>query len=135
MANMFEGRPFSGIFLSQEEFEDLVSEAIDTLPTSILGRLNNVSVLVEQWPSKGQIEETQLNNERQLLGLYEGIPLTDREGYNLALPDKITIFQGPLQAMCHSREELAQEIKLTVTHEIAHHFGINDEWLENIRLG
>ena len=135
MAKMFGGRPCSGIVLLQEEFEDLVSEAIGNLPKALLGRLNNVSVVVEQWPSKEQVEETQLDNERQLLGLYQGIPLTDRESYNLVLPDKITIFQGPLQAMCHSREELAQEIKLTLTHEIAHHFGINDEWLENKGLG
>ena len=135
MAKMFGGRPCSGIVLLQEEFEDLVSEAIGNLPKALLGRLNNVSVVVEQWPSKEQVEETQLDNERQLLGLYQGIPLTDRESYNLVLPDKITIFQGPLQAMCHSREELAQEIKLTLTHEIAHHFGINDEWLENMGLG
>ena len=135
MAKMFGGHPCSGIVLLQEEFEDLVSEAIGNLPKALLGRLNNVSVVVEQWPSKEQVEETQLDNERQLLGLYQGIPLTDRESYNLVLPDKITIFQGPLQAMCHSREELAQEIKLTLTHEIAHHFGINDEWLENMGLG
>ena len=135
MAKMFGGRPCSGIVLLQEEFEDLASEAIGNLPKALLGQLNNVSVVVEQWPSKEQVEETQLDNERQLLGLYQGIPLTDRESYNLVLPDKITIFQGPLQAMCHSREELAQEIKLTLTHEIAHHFGINNEWLENMGLG
>ena len=121
--------------MRQEEFEDMVLNAIGELPQELLARLDNVAVVVQQWPSRAQMAEAQLDRKDELLGLYEGIPLTDRENYNLVLPDKITIFQGPVEAMCHTREEMAREIKVTVAHEIAHHFGIDDERLEEMGLG
>ena len=124
-----------GTVLRQEEFEDLVISAIGDLPQELLTRLDNVAVVVQQWPSRAQMVEAELDHEDQLLGLYEGIPLTDRENYNLVLPDKITIFQGSVEAMCHTQEEMAREIKVTVAHEIAHHFGIDDERLEEMGLG
>ena len=121
--------------MQPEEFEDLVLDAIDELPRELLVRLDNVAVVVQRWPSRAQMVEADLHHEEELLGLYEGIPLTDRENYNLVLPDKITIFQGSVEAMCHTQEEMAREIKVTVAHEIAHHFGIDDERLEEIGLG
>jgi predicted Zn-dependent protease with MMP-like domain len=121
--------------LRQEEFEDLVLNAIGELPQELLARLDNVAVVVQQWPSRAQMAEAELDHENELLGLYEGIPLTDRENYNLVLPDKITIFQGSVEAMCHTQEEMALEIRVTVAHEIAHHFGIDDERLEEMGLG
>ncbi|MQF48352.1 metallopeptidase family protein [SAR202 cluster bacterium AC-647-N09_OGT_505m] len=121
--------------LRQEEFEGLVLNAIGELPQELLVRLDNVAVVVQLWPSRAQMASAELDHEHQLLGLYEGIPLTDRESYNLVLPDKITIFQGPLEAMCHTLEEMTSEIKVTVAHEIAHHFGIDDERLGEIALG
>ena len=124
-----------GSVLRHEEFEDLVVDAIGELPQELLARLDNVAVVVQQWPSRAQMAEAELGHRDDLLGLYQGIPLTDRENYNLVLPDKITIFQGSVEAICHTREEMAREIKVTVAHEIAHHFGIDDERLEEMGLG
>jgi predicted Zn-dependent protease with MMP-like domain len=121
--------------LRQEEFEELVLDAIGELPQELLAQLDNVAVVVQRWPSRQQMDSSELDQRDELLGLYEGIPLTDRANYNLVLPDKITIFQGPVEAMCHTREEMAREIKVTVAHEIAHHFGIDDERLEELGLG
>ena len=121
--------------LQQEEFEELVLDAVAELPEELLSHLDNVAILVEQWPSAEQMAEHGLESRDELMGLYEGIPLTDRAGYNLVLPDKITIFQGPLEAMCSTREQIAAEVQLTVAHEIAHHFGLDDERLEELGLG
>ena len=118
-----------------EEFEELVLDAVDGLPEELLSHLHNVVIVVEQWPSAEQIAEHELESRDQLMGLYEGIPLTHRGDYNLVLPDKITIFQGPLEAMCRTPEEIAAEVRLTVAHEIAHHFGIDDDRLEEMGLG
>ncbi len=121
--------------MRQDEFEALIIDAIGELPEELLAQLDNVAIVVEQWPSRTQLAGTEIEHRVELLGMYEGIPLTDREGYNLALPDKITIFQGPVEAMCHSREDMAREVQVTVAHEIAHHFGIDDERLEEMGLG
>jgi predicted Zn-dependent protease with MMP-like domain len=120
--------------LKEEEFEALVLNAIGELPQELLTQLDNVAIVVHQWPSREQMEEAELEHRSELLGLYEGIPLTDRENYNLVLPDKITIFQGPVEALHQSPREMAREISVTVAHEIAHHFGIDDERLEEMGL-
>ncbi|MDA0988239.1 MAG: metallopeptidase family protein [Chloroflexi bacterium] len=121
--------------MREDEFEALVLDAIGEMPQELLARLDNVVIVVQQWPSRDQMVEAEIKHRTGLLGLYEGIPLTDRAGYNLVLPDKITIFQGPVEAMHHTRAEMAREIKATVAHEIAHHFGIDDERLEELGLG
>ena len=118
--------------LEQEEFEELVLDAIQELPQELLSRLSNVAIVVQQWPTREQLDDAGLEGGGELLGLYEGIPLTHRESYNLALPDKITIFQGPLEAICRTRDDIAREVKETVAHEIAHHFGIDDERLHDM---
>ena len=118
--------------LEQEEFEELVLDAIQDLPQELLSRLSNVAIVVQQWPTREQLDDAGLEGRGDLLGLYEGIPLTHRESYNLALPDKITIFQGPLEAICKTRDDIAREVKETVAHEIAHHFGIDDERLHDM---
>ena len=119
----------------REEFEDLVIDAVAALPQELLSHLDNVAIVVEKWPSAEQMAEHGLKRRDELLGLYEGIPLTDRAGYNLVLPDKITIFQGTLESSCSTAEEMAAEVQVTVAHEIAHHFGIDDERLEEMGLG
>ena len=121
--------------MRQEEFEELVLDAIQELPEEILAHLDNVAVVVQRWPSRDQMAVAGIEHRDELLGLYEGIPLTERESYNLVLPDKITIFQGPVEMVCHSREDVAREVKTTVAHEIAHHFGIDDGRLEELGLG
>ena len=121
--------------MRQDDFEEMVIEAIQELPQQILGHLDNVAVVVQRWPTHEQMETAEIEHRDELIGLYEGIPLTDREGYNLVLPDKITVFQGSVEAACTSLEEMAREVRVTVAHEIAHHFGISDRRLEEMGLG
>ncbi|MGU3291381.1 metallopeptidase family protein [Williamsia sp. M5A3_1d] len=106
--------------MSDREFEGLVSDALDTIPTELTEAMNNVVVLVEAHHP----------DEPDLLGLYEGIALTQRDTtYGGALPDTITIYREPLLSMCTDRDQVVAEVAITVVHEIAHHFGIDDAWL------
>lgn len=115
-------------------FEDLVVEAIDELPDDILGMLDNVEIVVADAPTADQLDEAgSLDAGEMLLGLYEGIPLTDRTGsYGMVLPDKITLFQGALESVCQDEETLRNEVRVTVIHELAHHFGISDRRLQEL---
>ena len=114
------------------EFEALVRESLEELPPEFLERLENVDVLVQRWPSHEQLEMEELEEGETLFGLYEGVPLTDRDGYNMELPDRITIFQGPIEEDSGTREEMAEQVRQTVVHEVAHHFGIEDDKLEQL---
>jgi predicted Zn-dependent protease with MMP-like domain len=119
--------------MEREKFEALVYRAIDTLPEEFKNKLENVDVLVEDWPSTQQLSRLRMKDKGQLLGLYEGVPQTNRgSGYNLVLPDKITIFQRPIEMRCRSDGEIEAEIGRVVQHEIAHHFGIGDATLYKI---
>ena len=115
-------------------FEALVEEALDDLPEAILAMLDNVAVVVADAPTPAQLREAGgLGQGELLLGLYEGIPLTERGGaYNMILPDKITLFQRSLEAVCPDDETLRREVQVTVVHEIAHHFGISDRRLAEL---
>ena len=113
--------------ITPDEFDDLVSRGLDAVPTDLMDMLDNVVVLVEDEPPA---------DEPDLLGLYEGVPLTDR-GANWAgsLPDRITIFRGPLTRMCATHDEVVEEVRVTVIHELAHHFGIDDDRLDELGWG
>lgn len=118
--------------LTEDEFEILVVDVLDSLPESILGVLDNLDIVIEKWPSKEQLSQLGVSNGL-LFGLYEGIPLTERSsGYNLVPPDKITIFQGPIEKVCDSEDEIADQVRKTVIHEVAHHFGIDEERLDEL---
>ena len=121
--------------MSHREFEDLVRQAIETLPEQFLSRLENVDVVVEDRPTAEQLQAGGLPEGETLLGLYEGVPLVDRENYGLVVPDKITVFQVPLEEMCSTREELIDETQVTVVHEVAHFFGLDDRALREMGLG
>lgn len=109
--------------LSEDRFEELVADALDQLPEGLAQLMDNVVVVIEDH------HET----EPDLLGLYEGIPLTEREGYGgMDLPDRISIFRLPLCDMAASEAEVVEEVLVTVVHEIAHHFGIDDERLHDL---
>jgi predicted Zn-dependent protease with MMP-like domain len=114
--------------LSDAEFEDAVGEALDSIPPELAQAMNNVVVLVEQEPPP---------DDPELLGVYDGTPLTERDSWwdAGALPDRITIFQGPLERLCDTPEQLRDEIAITVVHEIAHHFGIDDDQLHELGWG
>jgi predicted Zn-dependent protease with MMP-like domain len=118
------------IEVSPERFESLVADAIDSLPEALASRMDNVVIVVEDWPNAAQLA----GRPGTLLGLYEGVDLTRRSplSYNRVAPDKITIFQGPISAQARSEPELAALIRITVVHEIAHHFGISDERLDTL---
>ena len=109
------------------QFEDLVAEALDRVPDELARLVENVFVVVEdEAPS----------DDRHLLGRYEGIPLTERGSwYSGALPDRITIYRLPILRMCRSPEEVVAEVHITVVHEIAHHFGIDNDRLQDLGYG
>ena len=100
---------------------------MDELPTAFLHRMENVDIVVEDWPSREQLIGSGLGEDETLLGLYEGIPLPDRYDYNLVLPDKITLFQRAIESICATEQEVVNEVRATVVHEVAHHFGITDD--------
>lgn len=113
--------------MTREEFEELVAEALDRIPPELTRLMDNVAVFVEDEPPA---------DDPELLGLYEGTPLTDRgEWYAGVLPDRITIYRGPTLRMCETREDVVAETEVTVVHEIAHHFGIDDERLHALGYG
>jgi predicted Zn-dependent protease with MMP-like domain len=119
--------------LKREDFENLVARAVDELPQEFLARLQNVAVVVRDWPTTEQAAKAGLKPGHTLLGLYEGIPRTKRDQrYSLVPPDKITIFQGPVEAICHHDADIAPMIQKVVKHEIAHHFGISDARLREL---
>jgi predicted Zn-dependent protease with MMP-like domain len=118
-----------------EAFADLVAEALDSLPEEFLERLENVQVTVEEWPSRDDLEDAGLGSRDRysLLGLYHGIPLTDRHSQYVALPDEITIYQKPIEALVgEDHEAISEQVQRTVIHEIAHYYGIDDDRLEEL---
>ena len=114
--------------MSREEFEDAVRDALDEIPEELAEQMDNVVVLVE---------DDAPADDPELLGLYEGVPLTERGEFWAAgaLPDRITIYRRPTLAVCDSRDEVVDEVAVTVVHEIAHHFGIDDERLHELGWG
>ena len=112
--------------ISEEEFDQLVAQALDTLPVDLAALMDNVAVFVEN----------QKAGQPGLLGLYEGVPLTNRGHYYSGhLPDRITIFRNPIQRRCRSVEEVVEQVRITVVHEVAHHFGIEEGRLRELGYG
>lgn len=115
----------------RDQFEELVAKAIDDLPEEFQSGLENVHVVVQDCPNRRQL--ARVGKGMTLLGLYEGIPQTKRtHGYGMVLPDRIVIFQKPIQEKCRSAAEVEAEIGRVVRHEIAHHFGMDEEELRRI---
>ena len=112
------------IEMSRERFEDLVTAALDGVPAELAAVVDNCVVLVEDEPPA---------DDPDLLGVYEGTPLTERDThYTMALPDRITIFRHPILEMCDTEAQVVEEVRITVVHEIAHHFGIDDDRLHDL---
>jgi predicted Zn-dependent protease with MMP-like domain len=110
--------------MSRARFEELVTTAMDDVPAELAALVDNCVVLVEDDPPA---------DDPGLLGVYDGTPLTERDGsYTMALPDRITIFRRPTLEMCESEDEVVDEVRITVVHEIAHHFGIDDARLHEL---
>jgi predicted Zn-dependent protease with MMP-like domain len=114
--------------VSPERFDELVDGALDQIPDELARLVRNVVVLVEEEPPAGEPAD--------LLGLYDGVALTERDSQlTMNLPDRIFLFRRPLLEMCEDEEDLAEEIRITVVHEVAHHFGIDEEKLHSLGWG
>ena len=111
--------------MDTRRFERLVLQAIEELPPAFQERMDNLDIVVEDWASPNQLIGSGIEEKESLLGLYEGIPLPDRYDYNLVLPDKITLFKKAIESICETDDEIVTEVRTTVVHEIAHHFGID----------
>jgi predicted Zn-dependent protease with MMP-like domain len=121
--------------MERRRFIRLVQQALVDLPSPYSDWLENVDVVVERRPRLRQLREAGLGPNDDLFGLYEGVPLTERTSqYGMVLPDKISIFQEPLEREFEREDELVDEIRKTVLHELAHHFGTSDEELERLGL-
>lgn len=116
-----------------QDFEGLVAQALDDLPEVFRERLENVEIVVEEWPDRQTLRVAGVNQPADLLGFYHGIPLTERsQGYNLVLPDRISIYRRPILMQCRTREEVRAMVQHVVRHEIAHYFGLDDDRLREI---
>jgi predicted Zn-dependent protease with MMP-like domain len=119
--------------VSQDKFEQLVTDAWDALPPQFQERLENVDVVVEEWPSPSALERAGVQHPTQLLGLYQGVPLSKRgRRYNLRLPDKITLYRQPILLRVSNADALPALITHVLRHEIAHYFGIDDLRLKEL---
>lgn len=113
--------------VSREEFEQLVVDAVATLPPAILDKMENVAITVQEWPTRAQLRSSGVPAGSTLFGLYQGIPLTQRTShYGMVAPDRITIFRGPLMAYYATPEAIVEQVRKTVIHEIGHYFGMNE---------
>lgn len=119
--------------LTHQEFQDLVLQALEEVPPKIGNALQNVAILVEDWPMEEELDAAGVDARHHLFGLYTGVPLPEREGGPPPLPDTITLFKRPIESACSSRQEVVHEVKVTVLHEVGHYLGMGEDDLE--RLG
>ncbi len=119
--------------IDDEQFSALISRAMDEMPSEYMKHLNNVAITYADQPSYDQARKLHLRGDQLLLGLYEGIPLPKRgAGYNLVLPDKITLFKLPIMAVTHDEDSFYKQIKHTLWHEIAHFYGLDHDKIHEI---
>jgi predicted Zn-dependent protease with MMP-like domain len=118
--------------MDREKFEELVRQGIDAIPKKFLEKLDNVDIVIEDEPTEAQIKKLKLGINSKLFGLYEGVPQTKRGFYSGFMPDKITIFQKPIEEMALNDEHVKEMVKNTVWHEIAHHFGMDEERVRKV---
>lgn len=119
--------------MNRDAFERLVAEALDTLPDAFREQLDNVEVVVEDWPDSHTLRLAGVRSPAELLGFYHGVPQTRRTtGYGLVTPDKISIYQRPIELQCHTPEQVHEMVHRVVKHELAHHFGLDDDRLREI---
>lgn len=112
--------------MTRTEFENLISEAVEELPREFQDRLNNVSIVLENWPTQQQLRDARVRPGNLLFGLYHGTPQPKRTSDTI-MPDKITIFAGPILRVCRTEEDVKRKVRQVVRHEIAHHFGMNED--------
>jgi predicted Zn-dependent protease with MMP-like domain len=119
--------------MRSERFEEYVFEAVQGLPRQFLDRLENVEIVVEDFPDFWTRRHARVTSPYQLLGFYHGVPLTERtSGYNLIAPDKISIYRKSIEAQCTTEEEVRELAHTVVRHEVAHYFGVSDDRLREL---
>jgi predicted Zn-dependent protease with MMP-like domain len=119
--------------MTDEEFEAVVQEALNDLPPDIVEKIENIDIMIEDYPSK-EIQQEMNISKQGLLGLYSGTPFNKRSpiSYGNVLPDRIHLFKKNLESFCHSHQELKEQIQRTILHEIGHYFGISDKRLREL---
>ena len=121
------------ISVTETQFDEMITRAMNELPQEYISGLQNVAIVQEEYPTEEQRAKQHLRPWQTLLGLYEGIPRVRRgSNYNLVLPDKITLFKGPLQEASHSTAQLQEHIKRTLWHEIAHYYGLDHQRIHEL---
>ena len=121
--------------MTDEEFEQAAEEALEALPEQFVSALDNVAIIIEDEPTESQDVQGAGTHTGEVLGYYDGIPLTERDGgYDFVVPDVIYIFKGPHERSFNTRERIVEEIGKTVAHEIGHYFGLDDEELRRLGL-
>ena len=113
--------------MQKKDFELLVKKGIDAIPKEFLEKLDNVEIVIEDDPTVEQLKKLKIKNNSLIFGLYEGVPKTKRWGYAQILPDKITIFKNQIEKSCQDENKIKEIVKDTVWHEIAHHFGMDEQ--------
>lgn len=119
--------------MNRDSFEKLVDDALAELPPDFAAKLDNVAIVVTDLATSDQLDAAEVADPHHLLGLYEGIPLTERpNGYAGALPDRISIFRIPIEEMCRTDADIKEQVKKTVMHELGHYFGMDERQLREI---
>lgn len=122
--------------MKREAFRKLVAEALDSIPASFRQRMENIAVVVEDWPPDDVLEELEIDDPYELLGLYRGVPLDERGAtWAPTLPDHIAIYQGPIEAVAKEPGEIRRQVRDTVIHEVGHYFGLSDAAIERLTRG
>ena len=121
--------------LTRQEFHRLARQAVEELPSEVSRALENVAILVEDWPSDDDLKAAGIEDRHHLFGLYTGVPLLERGNWQPPLPDTITLFQRPIETGCGSHEQLIGEIRVTLLHEVGHYLGMSEEDLERRGYG
>jgi predicted Zn-dependent protease with MMP-like domain len=119
--------------MRREKFRGLVSEALDSIPAAFRRRMENIAVVVEDWPPPEVLDELEIEDPHELLGLYQGVPLDERGATpGGALPDRIAIYQRPIEALSEDPAQVRSIVRDTVIHEVGHYFGLSDEEIERL---
>ena len=120
------------ISVTDEEFQELINQALIDLPGEHARNISNIAILYEDEPTPEQRLQAHLHDNQTLLGLYEGVPLSKRQGLTRTLPDKITLFKRPLQYHANTKAELKEQIRHTLWHEIAHYYGLDHSQIRDL---
>lgn len=120
--------------MQEKDFELLVEGGIKAIPKEFLEKLDNVEIVIENNPTAEQLKKLKIRNNTLIFGLYEGVPKTKRWGYAQVLPDKITIFKNQIEKFCSDENQIKEIVKNTVWHEIAHHFGMDEQRVRKAEL-